>query len=592
MGIREIDGHSLYHFIISGASNLIYNEHMLNSINVFPVADGDTGTNLALTMRTIINQSEKDEKVFHTMASISKVALENAYGNSGIIFAQYFNGFSIETGERHKLSIREFAEIAEKASRYAYEAVANPKEGTILTIMREWAHDLRDNLHIADFERLFEHSVEWSKAKVDQTKTMLKVLIRNNVVDAGAKGFLLFLEGILEFIKHGRVHASEGLKAEIQESHVHLIDVPEVTKNTYCTQFSVKTEKDAEHLKRQVSGLGDSLVLSKSEGVMRIHVHTDHPEKVMDLFDGEDEVLSQRVEDMVIQNGILHHRKHGIAVVTDSIADIPMDFIRKEQITVIPVNLICDSRVYLDKLTMTSGIFYDRLDSFRMNPTTAQPTVASFEKAYANLLEHFDSVIGIFVSGKMSGIHGNATKAAASMDKRKKISVIDSGLNSAAQGLLVTEAVELIGKGLSHEEIVDALEKIKKDIHIYVGVDDLRSMIRGGRISRTTGFILRRINLKPVISIDEEGKGIIYKKTLSRKQALKGILEKVKSDLAETGIRKYGLVYSDSPGLVEDIRRKMLGLTGMEPAFVESISPVVGLNAGKGSYAVAYIKGR
>ena len=153
MNTISIDGNSIYNYFISGAQKLIYSEKDLNSINVFPVADGDTGTNLALTMKMIISDSKKDKDISKTLSSISDIATENAYGNSGMIFAQFLNGFAKETEFKAEISIQEFAEIAEKASEYAYEAVASPKEGTILSVMRDWSKSLKAKLNHSDFEK-------------------------------------------------------------------------------------------------------------------------------------------------------------------------------------------------------------------------------------------------------------------------------------------------------------------------------------------------------------------------------------------------------------------------------------------------------
>jgi len=587
-----IDGHRIYNYIISGANNLICSEQNLNKINVFPVADGDTGTNLALTMKTIVTKSKKDMNFHNSMLSISRVAVENAYGNSGMIFAQYLNGFAIETKEKEKLTIEEFVEIAGKAANYAYEAVASPKEGTILSIMKGWALELKTNSNILDFEKMFEKSIEKVKAMVDETKFKLKVLMEYNVVDAGAKGFLIFLEGILQFMKSGTTQLVYQETDLTLNEHTNIIMNNEVTNNRYCSQFFIETKKSAAYFKDKLSEYGDSLVVTGSESHLHIHIHSDVPEKVMAFLLSEGMMLSQKIEDMKLMSDIIHRRKYSIGIVTDSIADLPKSFTDAEQITIIPVNLICDSVVYLDKLTMTPEIFYQNANTYKMNPTSAQPSSTVIEKAYSTLLQHFDSVIGIFVSKEMSGTFDNAQRVAREFSQNgKKISIINSKLNSSAEGLLVMKAAELIGQGLSHEEVVEKLEMTREKIHIYVSVKDLSNMIKGGRISKSMGFLLQKIHLKPVVSIDKTGKGSIYKKTLSQKSASSKILSKISRDMKKSGIEQYAIVYSNAMEDIQNIQDKLVKLTGMQPSFVEPISPVVGLNAGMGAFAVSYLKG-
>jgi DegV family protein with EDD domain len=303
-------------------------------------------------------------------------------------------------------------------------------------------------------------------------------------------------------------------------------------------------------------------------------------------------ILSQKIEDMKMMNNILHRPKNKIGIITDSIADISQELIDQEQITIIPVNLICDSVAYLDKLTMIPEVFYPKIDTYTMNPTSAQPSYNTIERSFLRLLEHFDSIIGIFVSKKMSGTYNNARKVANKLSKQnKKISVINSRLNSAGEGLLVLRAAKLIGDGLTHEAVVDKLNQIKSNIRIYVSVRDLSHMIKGGRISKVTGMILSTIKLQPVVSIDAQGNGVVCKKTLTQKSAVESILSTAKKDKKKFGIENYAVVYSDKKEDTNELKNKLEAIIGRKPDYFSPISPVVGLNAGKGSFAVAYIKG-
>lgn len=590
--IMIIDGNNIYDFFISGAKKLIHYEKSLNSINVFPVADGDTGTNLALTMKMVLLKSKRNKNVNDALNSISEVAVENAYGNSGMIFAQFLNGFSIETENKTSITTQEFAEIAQKAAGHAYNAVGSPKEGTILSVMRDWATVLIETINKSEFDNTFKNSVDKARNFVDKTKYKMKVFVENNVVDAGAKAFLIFLEGILEYIKNGKVEESYALADAELTTHQNELINPEVKENRYCSQFYIETESSLKDIKQNLNSMGDSLVVTGKGKHYKVHIHTDYPDKVMDYLTQENTVLSQKIEDMKITSDIIHNRKNKIGIVTDSIADIPRDIIDNEQITVIPINLICDSTLYLDKVTITPESFYKKLNDFEMNPTSAQPSSALFERSFEMLLNHFDSVIGIFISKKMSGTYSGAARVAKRLAKQgKKITIVDSKLNSNAEGLLVHEAARLISEGLEHDEVVEKLNKLTEKIKIFVSVQDLTAMIKGGRISKTAGVVLNKLKLQPVVSIDKNGKGIVLFKTFSQKAAVKKILEQIKRDKQEFGIEKYSLVYSDAIEDITDFKKKLIKLIGIEPAYITQISPVIGLNAGKGAYAVSYVMG-
>lgn len=593
MSNNYIDGKQLYYFIISGAHRLVSAEQSLNKINFFPVADGDTGTNLAFTMRPIIQKAQQSSSVNKTLRSIADVALANAYGNSGIIFAQYLHGMSQEANNKDLLSIKEFAEMVRNAVQYAYKAVADPVEGTILTVMKGWSESFSSGSDSDGLETLFERSLLLAREMVDQTRHGLKVLRKNNVVDAGAKGFMIFVEGMLEFIRTKEIKAEDMMLQDFKyEEHVNYLGADIVKDHVYCSQFYMRTNKEIHEIQDAIVDLGDSMVVAGGQGQISAHLHTDAPEKVMAVLNGLGEVASHRIEDMRLQSLMLNQGKKRIGLVTDSIADLPKSIIYDHTISVIPMNLICDSVAYLDKITMTPDMFYNAWDEFKIYPTTAQPSVQMVEKILYTLSQRFDSIIGIFVSEKMSGTYGNVLGVAQSMQANGyPIHIIDSALNSVAQGLLVKKAALMISDGLEAIDIVERIESIKKDSRIYVMVDDLSYMLRGGRVSKTQGFILGKIKLKPVVSIDSSGKGSIHKKTRTEKRALQAIMNQVEKDFHQEGIREYALVYADDLEALGPLRESMVALTGRMPAYETQISPVVGLNAGRGAVAVGYIKG-
>ena len=584
-----IDGKKLYSFIVSGARNLIVNEHNLNKINVFPVADGDTGTNLALTMKTVLSKAKQKFRADETMDGIAKVAVEYAYGNSGMIFAQYLNGLAIGLQDKESITKDEFIEIVENAVSYAYQAVASPKEGTILTVMKQWAHDLKHSVE-EEFETLFENSVTSAKEVVEQTKFKLKVLLDNNVVDAGAKGFLFFIEGILHFIKTGKLDDHEFIAAELDDV-VEMLPNTNLGENRYCSQYLIKTDKQSDYFKQLLNEEGDSLVVTNKDEYVQVHIHTAEPAKVMAKLVNEGTVTNHKIDDMQLQANLIHKPKSKIAIITDSIADIPKSFLDEHQIMMLPLNLIVESTVYLDKLTMTPEYFYKYLDGFTMNPTSAQATPQSIERLMNQVLASADEVIGIFVSSKMSGTYNNISRVVSKMDTTgKKITLIDSKVNSVAQGMLVQEAAQLRESGKSFDEIVKTVEEKISKTHIYVSVKDLKYMIRGGRVSKVQGIVLSKLKLKPVISIDPQGKGTIFAKSLSVRSAQKAMLKKIKKDMEESTIEKYSMVYSDEQDVMNDFISKVEKIIGKKPEYIESISPIVGLNAGNGAFAIGYIK--
>ena len=584
------DGTRLYDFIVSGAGNVILNERNLNRINVFPVPDGDTGTNLALTLRTVITKAKRELGVGHTMESISKAAVENAYGNSGMIFAQFLHGFSEAVRGKETLSLREFAESSEIAVRHAYKAVAEPLEGTILTVMRTWAEALRHSLEGAAVDGWLEHSVARARQMVEQTRTMMKVFRERNVVDSGAKGFLLFLEGMLAQARHGGEASAILVKSLVEEAEPEPVPL-ESPAFRFCSQFTVQVSPDFQKdlLKEVLVPMGDSLVITGEAPLVHLHIHTNTPQTVMAQLLSVGQVVSHKADDMVLQQDIVHNRRHKIGIVTDSIADLPADVLRDGQVAVIPIHIIHDGTAYLDKVTMTPDRFFSDVDTLALNPTSAQPTLAAIERVFSFMLAQYDEVVGIFVSAKMSGVVRNARLIAErlSMDG-KRIRVVDSRQNSGAEGLAVREAIRLVADGRTLDEVVDGVTQFASRSRILVSVATLRYMLKGGRVPKAQGALLALLNLKPVVSIDAEGKGNVWAKTFTRRQANGKMLRQLRQDKEKFGIETYGLVYADDEAAMTVFRRQVEAMLGQPPAFVVPISSVVALNAGRGAYALAY----
>ena len=199
--LSKLTGKELYWSIISGGKKIIEHQEEINKINVFPVPDGDTGSNLAATATSIIYNSKESDSINIVASSIGDAALDGARGNSGVIFAQFLYGIGVETKGSKNLSPQEFAEIIKKASDYVYKAIPSPQEGTIITVIREWAEYIHANKDtFTDFDTLFIKAELVALEALAHTTEQLEALRIAKVVDAGGKGFVFFIEGIKETI--------------------------------------------------------------------------------------------------------------------------------------------------------------------------------------------------------------------------------------------------------------------------------------------------------------------------------------------------------------------------------------------------------
>ena len=249
-----------------------------------------------------------------------------------------------------------------------------------------------------------------------------------------------------------------------------------------------------------------------------------------------------------------------------------------------------EDSIYYDKLTIQSDRFYQMMDELSVYPTSSQPNQKTLENFFSFLTTYYDEIIVITVSEEMSGTY-RAFVDAANKFSNKKIRVINSKQNSGAEGLLVMKAQELIQQGLPIDEIVKKMDYYIKHSKIFVSVRTLKYMVKNGRVSKVTGVIGKITNLKPVISIDENGKGIISDKGLSLKSSDKKIYNRVKEAFDRSGIEKYAIVHANGGKRVYEYVNKYTKLIGRAPDYVMDISTIVAMNAGLGTIAISYIEG-
>lgn len=594
MNTKLLTGENMYYGFVSGANEVIKQKLELNKINVFPVADGDTGTNLAFTLNTIVKNSGIKESPKETMKLIAEAALIGARGNSGIIFAQFVNGMYMEMESRKDINVEDFSKAVAQAVVYAYQAISEPVEGTIITVMKDWSNSLTSlSTELLSFKELISESLKVAIASLLDTPNKLAILKENNVVDSGAKGFVHFIEGFLKFLKTGEVEKDyngwEKLVLDSDEIHFHSnFDL----ENRYCTEALVEGKKlDLEQVRKDLKVFGESLIVAGNNSKMRIHIHTISPEAFFDKLKDYGQIVFQKVDDMQRQYESLYDKKSEIALVTDSIADLPQELMDKYQIHLFPLNLLINDSNYLDKLTITPQYFYDLMDSAEVYPSSSQPTSVDVENFLKTIVDHYQNVLIITVSKEMSGTFNTFSKAIKDLKlDSNKVRVINSKLNSGAQGLVVLKAAEEIAAGKSFEAVIESVEDTIKNTNIYVSVPTLEYMYKSGRIGKAQQIALNIVNMKPVVSIDENGDGIIIGKAFSTKANTRKIAQLVKETMKDHEIERYSLVHARADERLAQYKDYYQDLIGFPAEYIMEISPVVALNAGIGSVAISLTK--
>lgn len=289
VSVTNINEVVLERMFLAGAANLEAHKEWINELNVFPVPDGDTGTNMTLTILSAVKEvnSLTDVSVYSIAKAMSMGSLRGARGNSGVILSQLIRGFAKEIEDKKELNTQILAAASEKAVETAYKAVMKPKEGTILTVARgasEKALELAET--VEDIEEFLTKVIEYAEEVLNKTPDMLPVLKEAGVVDSGGQGLLQFLKGCLEgflgkemTIVHTASKSVEDILEPVED------DDTEITFG-YCTEFIVNlnkplSEKEENKIKAFLSSVGDSIVCVNIDEILKIHVHTDEPGNVL-----------------------------------------------------------------------------------------------------------------------------------------------------------------------------------------------------------------------------------------------------------------------------------------------------------------------
>lgn len=586
MQIGYIDGSRLFTAFLAGGNAVIADQDYLNTINVFPVPDADTGTNLASTIRSVVEGATPHRSLNETLRSMVDSALSGARGNSGLIFAQFLQGFQKGISNRSQLTTRTFSEGVISAVRYTYRSISTPVEGTMLTVMHDWAeaaHRYADKT--GDFVELFMHALQAARQSLKDTPKKLSVLAKAGVVDAGARGFVDFLEGITHFMKSGRLRNLKPPPRIHGGSEIHAHTSWDKNEHRYCSEALLKgIDMPLERMRREISSLGNSVILAGFEEKARVHIHTDQPAAVFARLNRFGTIEQIKVDDMMKQHAASMQRRSGIALVTDSACDLPAEYLDQEQIHVIPFRISFGDSLFLDKLTVTAPQFYRMLQTNPSHPRSSQPAYGDVKNMLSFLTSHYDSVIAVTISSRLTGLFGTASKVAEECVE-KPIRVIDSKQLTGTEGLLVMRIAEAIRAGRSFEEIsAEAVDWVSK-LKILVDVNTLKYMVRGGRVSPLKGFMAKVLNLKPIISLDD-GAAVGFGKSFSRRRNMAKIIASVRKMAAERKVWKYALVHAQSPDRAALYAERLESLLGTAPAFVMDLSPVVGVHNGIGAIGI------
>lgn len=317
--VERLTGDLVVDMAAAALSHLQQDEARINALNVFPVPDGDTASNMILTLKAAIDAVGERDSLAQVAEAMARGALRGARGNSGTILSQFLYGFHLGVKGLEAADALQMARAFEQASQAAYSAVHDPKEGTILTVGRRWAEcAMAEAENGSGLTRVFEAALQGALHALEETPKLLEILGEAGVVDAGGEGFVVCLQGALAVLRGERVqrvprdlrgaasnglHPALALHAEVEDAHHRdAISLAEITY-AYCTEFLVQGEGlSVEAFKKALMPLGDSLIVVGDERLIKVHVHTNRPGQALEIACDAGDLLSVSVVNMKEQN--------------------------------------------------------------------------------------------------------------------------------------------------------------------------------------------------------------------------------------------------------------------------------------------------
>lgn len=520
MSVKEIDVDLFKKMVINGAINLKNNHAEVDALNVFPVPDGDTGTNMSMTITSGVRELENCESssIIENAKVLSRGALMGARGNSGVILSQFFRGIYVGLKEiqHNYLTIEEFMNCLLSGRKIAYKAVMAPVEGTILTVVREAAENTEAHLNEFDtIDALLEFYYNEAEKTLANTPELLPVLKEAGVVDSGGAGFCKIIEGMLMALKGEILEAKE---AKPQEDEAN--DAAQEIKFAYCTEFILDLRKpdtfEERELTATLSLLGDSLVVIRDTKTVKVHIHTNRPGRVLEIAQKSGEFQTLKIENMHLQHSHLEEGAKGAKA-----AEAPKVNEPKKEFALIAV-------CFGDGIVNTFkelGVDYVIEGGQTMNPST---------EAFVSAIKAVNAKNVIIIPNNGNVVM--AAKQAAGMVRGSKVEVILAKTIAQGYASLINynpeatmeENLEAMGESIAHVKSGEVTYSVR-DTEIN-GV----KIVAGDYMGIADGEI--------IVSVKEE------------KDAVKGLLEKMIDDESEIATFFCGKdVTEEEKALVEEM---------------------------------------
>jgi DegV family protein with EDD domain len=587
-----IRGPALRRALIAGARRVISRRDLLNRINVFPVPDGDTGSNLAFTLSGVLAGalSRRTRDAGELLRRVGEDAVDGARGNSGAILAQFLTGVADAAGAAHALDPAAFARAVRAGSRSARQALSEPREGTILSVIAAFADALDANAG-ADLGRWFGRALEHSRRALADTPNQLPVLARAGVVDAGAQGFVDLLEGIGDFIESGRIDAvavgDDDGRADLEAAQAHGDADAGDPDHRWCSEcLLVGDGLDRAALRAAVGELGSScVVIAGSSTRLRLHAHVGDPAALFALAARFGRVEGSKADDMLAQSRTAAGAV-GVAVITDSAADLPAEAMQRLNIHMVAARVNFGDQDYLDKVGLSTAEFYRKLRTEIVLPRTSQPPPGDFRRQFEFLLSHHRELVYVGLSRAVSGTLQSA-ETAAQRGHAERTHVFDSGNASGGEGLLAMRAGELAAGGADAATILAELARLRPLTRTWAMARDIRHAVRGGRVPAWARPVVEWLGLTPVAKMQPDGRLGLAGGLFGKRDAPERFAAYVARRVDRTTPWRLIVGHCDAPADGETLLAALRARLRVHESWLVETGSAVGAHAGPGALVVS-----
>lgn len=563
---------TLHESFAAGYSCLSAWADLLDRINVFPVADSDTGTNLRISLAPL----RRPCNARTTMAT--QLAL-SATGNSGNIAAAFFQDFCKVEGPD------DLRERAVSGRNKAWQAISEPCAGTMLSVFDSLAITLAAHQRL---DALYAPLRTTMQQAVVNTTELLPDLKNAGVVDSGALAMYIFFDCFFNHLTRQPSPPVSILKLFAGRLAIAGTYIP-AESDSHCVDARVQPGAKRQDIRESLSRLGESLVVLENEDVYKIHIHTADPAATRNRLNTLGDVVSWSNE-KIVQNDSLHDsgadKAAALHIVTDAAGSLPKKLARQHNITLLDSYIIMGDNAQPESLCDPEQIYIRMRRGEKL--TTAQASVFERHQYYQSICAQYGPSLYLCVGAAFTGNYGAAMAWKEASEETDQFTVLDTGAASGRLALIALTTARYAQATTSCQDIITFAEKACSACEEYVFIDELKYLVAGGRLAKTSGFFGDLLNMKPVISPTREGAkkmGVVR----SRKGQLAFALEKLKNNFTSTSRGSIMLQYSDNEQWVSSVVQPCLReMLPQAEIMLTPLSLTSGVHMGPGTWSMAF----